>query len=459
MAVMRLGLACLFVLSAVAQEEAKKPAPGILFIMADDLGYGDLGCYGNPVIRTPHLDALAKEGMRFTDAYAPHPVCSPTRAALMTGHSPARVGMTNHIPPSDTYAPWDSPFLAAETIDRLDPNEVTLPELLSEAGFRTAHFGKWHLMGPYEYMGRGDAKCTPTRHGFEVNVGGSSFGGPPTFFDPYGIYTLPSREPGEYLPDRLVDEAGDWIAGLDSDEPFYLNLWHYSPHWPIEAPIDDVMAYLEHVGQPGCKDYIYAAMVTRLDAAIGALLARLEELGRAETTMVVFMSDNGGWSDVSDLRPLRGSKGYLYEGGIKSPLIVRLPGQVEAGSECTVPAIGTDLFPTFLEFAGAEVPEVCDGESLLGLFRGEVDTRETPLFWHYPNYAWHGGNRLGAAIREGRWKLILRFHEEELELYDVEADPGETKNLAEKEAERAAAMKRTLAQWLVDTGAKMPKRR
>jgi len=449
----------LLALAAVAGgREDDAPAPGIVFVLADDLGWGDLGCQGNAVIRTPRLDALAAEGARFTDAYAPHPVCSPTRAALMTGYSPARVGITNHIPPSPTYAPFGAPFVAAQTEDRLSPDHVTIAERLRDAGYRTGFFGKWHLMGPYGPGGRGDARCTPDRQGFEANVGGTSFGGPPSFFDPYDLYSLPSRERGEYLPDRLVDEASAWLEALEPDEPFYLNLWHYSPHWPIQAPTDEVMPYLERIGEPGCKNYTYAAMVTCLDAAVGRLLDTLEATGRAETTLVVFTSDNGGWEEVCDLEPLRGSKGYLYEGGIRVPLLARWPGRVEAGRVVGVPVIGTDLFATFLEAAGVPLPEPCDGTSLVPLLEGRTD-EHVPLFWHYPNYAWHGANKLGGAVREGRWKLIERYADGARELYDLAADVGETHDLADAEPERAAAMAAKLHAWLDDTGARMPRRR
>lgn len=439
---------------AYAQEE-RAPRPNVLFIMADDLGWADLGCQGNAVIRTPSLDALAQQGLRFTDAYAPHPVCSPTRAALMTGQSPARVRITNHIPPSPSYAPPGAPLVAAETHDRMSPDHVTLAEHLAGAGYRCGFFGKWHLMGPYGYMGRGDARCAPDKQGFENNVGGSSYGGPPSFFDPYGIYTLPPREEGEYLPDRLVDEAIDWLGALEEDEPFYLNLWHYAPHWPIEAPLDVVMEYVADLGKPGCKSYTYAAMVTCMDAAIGRLLTALEDEGRAENTLVVFTSDNGGWSDVADLAPLRGSKGFLYEGGIRVPLIVRWPGEVAPGRVSGVPVIGTDLFPTFLTAAGVEVPSPCDGFDLGPLLRGATD-EHVPLFWHYPNYAWHGENKLGGAVRDGRWKLIERYADGALELYDLEQDVGEQKNLAGEEPERAQELSAALHAFLEDTSAAMP---
>jgi arylsulfatase A-like enzyme len=446
-------LACLFAAHLAAQGR-----PNIVFVMADDLGWMDLGCQGNERILTPHLDGLATQGARFTDAYAPAPVCSPTRAAIMTGRAPARLGLTNHIPPSPNYAPPGSPLIAARSRDRLPAVRRTLAELLGRSGYRTGFFGKWHLMGPYGPGGRGIEACAPDKQGFENNVGGCSLGGPPTFFDPYGIYSLPSRRPGEYLPDRLVDESIAWMKSVSGgDEPFFLTLWHYSPHWPMEAPQADIEAYLDAVG-PGLRNPVYAAMVTRLDRAIGRLLAAIDELNLERETLFVFTSDNGGWDEVADNAPLRGGKGYLWEGGLRVPLIVRWPGVVEPGRVIEAPVVGTDLFPTFLVAAGVEVREPCDGVDLGPLLRGGRLERER-LFWHYPNYAWHGANRPGGVVREGRWKLIERYADESLELYDLALDLGEAKNLAAEHPERAKAMSAALHAWLGETGARMPTRR
>lgn len=241
------------------------------------------------------------------------------------------------------------------------------------------------------------------------------------------------------------------------DEPFYLNLWHYSPHFPIEAPLDDVLEYVDQLGRPGCKDYTYAAMVTRLDAAIGRLFDALEATGRAEHTLVVFTSDNGGWTDVCDLAPLREGKGYLYEGGLRVPLLVRWPNRVAPGRVISTPVIGTDLFATFLDAAGVAVPSPCDGTSLVPLLEGRTE-EHVPLFWHYPNYAWHGKNKLGGAVREGRWKLIERYADGARELYDLTADVGESTNLAAEHPDRAQALSTKLHAWLEDTGARMPTR-
>lgn len=455
----RLALALLLAFPAAVHAAQEERPPNVVFILADDLGWRDLGCYGNERIRTPHVDALAAEGMRFTDAYAPAPVCSPSRAAILTGKSPARLRITNHVPESPVYAPPDAPLRAALMLDHLPLAEVTFAERLKKAGYATGFVGKWHLSGPWrDFDGRGRLEFAPEHQGFDFNVGGCAFSGPPTFFDPYGIHNLPPRKPGEYLPDRLADEAVAFLRGA-KDAPFLLCLWTYEVHWPIEAPAERVREYAGREG-PGLKDAVYGAMVTSFDRAVGRVLGEIDALGLAERTLVIVTSDNGGWEDVVDNRPLRGAKGFLYEGGIRVPLVVRWPGVVAPGSVCSTPVIGTDLHPTLLEAAGVVVDEsALDGVSLVPLLRGAELSAPHPLFFHYPHYAWHGANRPAGAVREGSHKLIRNYDDGSLELYDVEEDLGEARNLAQEQPELAAELDLLLGAWLTETGARMPKAR
>ena len=278
----------LFIFLALAAAPVHAGKPNILFILIDDLGWMDLHCQGNANLKTPHIDALAGQGMRFTDAYAAAPVCSPTRAAIMTGQSPARLHITNHLPHQDRFTPEDSRLLPAEMLDHLPLEHVTLAERLrEEAGYATAFIGKWHL-----YKGK-ERQYNPLHQGFDINIGGCSYGGPPTFFDPYRIDFLPDREAGEYLPDRLADEAIAFIKQQDAKgAPFFVALWNYTVHWPMEAPARLVAKYRDRPLK-GYRDHRYAAMIEAMDMAIGRVLGTLDQLEDAEDTIVVFTSDNG----------------------------------------------------------------------------------------------------------------------------------------------------------------------
>ena len=450
------GMLAAAFLTLLALECAAAAKPNILFILIDDMGWMDLGCQGNPHLKTPNIDRFATEGIRFTDAYAPAPVCSPTRAALMTGHSPARLHLTNHLPHQDRFTPPESKLLPAEMRDHLPLEYTTIAERLrDEAGYATAFIGKWHL-----YKGR-EEKFAAQFQGFDINIGGCSYGGPPTFFDPYRIPFLTDRKEGEYLPDRLADETISFMRKqVQAKKPFYVALWNYTVHWPMEAPAEFVAKWADKP-KVGYNHKIYPAMLETMDLAIARVLGELERLKIEEETFVVFTSDNGPFGGVGDARPLRGDKGHLYEGGIRVPLIVRWPGKVAAGKVREDPVILTDFYPTLLEVAGLKTRKHYpgDGESLLPLLTDKGDLERDALFWHYPNFAFHRDNRLGSAIRMGDYKLIEFFDRNEVELYNLRVDLGEKKNLAGVEAGRVQEMRKRLSLWREKSGARMPRPR
>lgn len=440
-------------LLALAPFAVAEKKPNILFILIDDMGWMDLGVQGNANVHTPNLDAFAKQGMRFTDAYAPAPVCTPTRAAIMTGQSPARLHITNHLPGSPRHTPDGAKLLPAPMLDHLPLEKTTIAERLkAEAGYATAFIGKWHL-----YKGK-DEQYNPLHQGFDVNLGGCARGGPPTFFDPYGIEFLPDRKEGEYLPDRLVDEAIAYMKTQhEAGKPFLTMLWNYTVHWPMEAPEELVEKYKDRPLK-GYRDHRYAAMIEAMDVAIGRVLKSLDDMGIAEETLVVFTSDNGPFGGVGDARPLRADKGHLYDGGIRVPLIVQWKGKIEAGSVNPTPVILTDFFPTLLATAGVE-PDAktpLDGENLLPILTGKGELKRKAIHWHYPNYAWHRSNRLGSAIREGDYKLLEFFDDDSVQLYNVREDIGEKDDLAKTKPKLAARLRADLTTWRKETGAAMP---
>ena len=420
------------------------------------MGWMDLGCQGNENLHTPNIDALAKDGIRFTDAYAPAPVCSPTRAAIMTGQSPARLQITNHLPHQDRFTPKDSKILPAQMLNHLPLKHVTLAERLKEdAGYATAFIGKWHL-----YTGN-EEKYNPLNQGFDINIGGCSYGGPPTFFDPYRIDFLPNRKEGEYLPDRLADETIDFIGEQKSKgKPFFAALWNYTVHWPMEAPAELVEKY-KKLPVKGYRDHRYAAMIEAMDSAIGKVLRSLDEMKISDETLVIFSSDNGPFGGVGDARPLRADKGHLYEGGIRVPLIVRWPGKVKSGITDPTPIILTDFYPTILDAAGLspDPNSPVDGENILPHLKGKEKLKERAIYWHYPNFAFHRDNRLGSAIREGDHKLLHFYDTDSVELYNVGKDISEKNDLSVELPKVASRLKGKLKSWLKESGAAMPRLR
>lgn len=431
--------------------------PNMVVIMADDLGWYDAHFQGNEHLDTPCLDQLAKEGMVFPHGYAAAPVCTPTRAAMMTGMSPARLMITNHAPGfAEGMVPDDRELAGAEKLTYLPLEATTLAERLhDEAGYRTGFVGKWHLShrkGRDESGKKFEPQLRPEHQGFDLNVGGFHRGGPPTYFAPYGIPGLEKAKEGEYLPDRLAEECIDFIEN-NKEKPFFLTFWNYSVHYPIEAPADLIAKY---ENRP-VENAPYAAMIEGMDRSIGKVLKSLDDLGLREKTLVIFTSDNGS---LFGNGPLRANKGHLYEGGIRVPWIIRWPGHIEAGSVNETPVITTDVFPTVLEVAGLEPKKEVplDAENLLPILTGAGPLHRESLVFHYPNYAFHKKNRLGSAIRKGPHKLIHFYDDDSLELYNVRSDVGEKENLVQARPDLASELAGELAERLKAAGAKKPYR-
>jgi arylsulfatase A-like enzyme len=450
-----------------------------VFFLVDDLGWKDLACYGSEFYETPHVDRLAAQGVRFTNAYAACPVCSPTRVSIQTGKYPARLQTTDWFgavqPDAAARHPRfrTKPLLPAPYLERMPLEEVTLAEALGEAGYATFFAGKWHL-GPEGYW--------PEQQGYQINRGGWSVGAPNTskkYFSPYDNPRLENGPPGEHLPDRLASETSRFIRS-NRDRPFLAFLSFYSVHTPLMTRQDLEAHYVEkarRVTHNGprflpegasqarqVQDHaIYGGMVHAMDLAVGKVLDAIEAAGVADSTVVVFMSDNGGLSTAegsptSNL-PLRAGKGWMYEGGIREPMIIKWPGHARAGTTCDHPVTSTDFFPTLLEMAGLPLrPEQhLDGMSLVPLLVGDESFDRGPLFWHYPHYGNQGGSPTG-AVRDGDWKLIEFFETGDVELYDLSRDPGEQHDLAGEQPDRAQQMRQQLAAWQAEIAVRMPSR-
>lgn len=434
---------------AGAAVAAAEPKPNFVFILADDLGGHDIGPYGAKYFKTPNLDKLAAQGAKFTNAYAACPVCSPSRAAILTGKYPVRTGVTDWIPGRPSHA--QGPITTPRTATELKLEEQTIPERLKAAGYRSAAVGKWHL---------GGKGFSPTDQGFDVNVGGNESGSPPRSKQPYfGPFELPgiSAKPGEFLTELLTQAACKFIEE-NRDQPYFLYLAHYTVHIPLGAR---EAAVKKHACAPDCPyNPVYAAMVESLDDSVGAVMEAIERSGAASRTVLVFFSDNGGLryegasqKAVTDNAPLRAGKGHLYEGGIREPMLVRWPGKVKAGAVIDTPVCGIDWAPTMCDLAGVPAGAV-DGVSLRPLLTGGK-LRARPLFWHYPHYSNQGGEP-GSVIREGEWKLIEFHRDGRRELFNVVKDEGEKVNLVRKEPKVAARLAAKLEAWRKASGAVMP---
>ena len=488
--------------------------PNIVFFLVDDMGWTDLGCYGSSFYDTPNIDRFASTGVKFTNAYATCHVCSPTRASIMTGKYPATLDLTDWIPGRKDY-PFQR-LLNAEHERGLPLEEETIAEVLKEAGYGTAIFGKWHLGGP---------ETGPLNQGFDVQIPLNWYACCPnkTYYSPYGLDGLEDEDSG-YLTDKLTDEALEYMS-RNKDQPFFLYLSHFAVHDPIEGRNDLVEKYQGRLMEnplPASRDYIlegnpdrenplsrsdldslirlpayqehkvlpnetvkikqsqdntqFAAMVESVDESFGRVLSKLEELDIEENTIVIFFSDNGGmaagnWGNpqrvvptdkidrayaTSNL-PLRGAKGWLYEGGIREPLIIRWPDQGIQGRTCEVPVISTDFFPTILEMIGLSIDQRndIDGISIAGLVKGEKQLDRDAIYWHFPHYSNHGMQSPGGAIRSGDFKLLEYFENGSIQLFNLKEDIGELNDLSASRPDKVSELKAKLHQWREDVGANM----
>lgn len=432
--------------------------PNVLFIFLDDFGWRDAGFMGSDFYETPNLDALASQGMVFTNAYAGAANCAPSRACLLSGqysprHEIYNVGTTRrgnrehgrlmHVPGTDT----------------LRTDIRTWAHCVRGAGYRTGTIGKWHLSDD------------PLPYGFDFNFAGTHSGSPPRgYYPPHGnIPELADAPKDEYLTNRLTDEAIRFIAD-DPDHPWFLYLTHFAVHTPIQGEPELVKKYEQK--QPGkLHDHpVMAAMIESVDQGVGRIVKTLQDSGQAENTIIVFTSDNGGYGPATSMKPLKGYKGTYYEGGIREPMFVVWPGVTAAGSTCDTPVINVDLFPTFCEMTGAKLPDQSvDGQSLGPLLKGESDEtfQSRALFWHFPAYLQSYQrsdeqrdvlfrSRPCSIIRSGKWKLHEYFEDGGLELYDLESDPGESMNLADKQPAVRERLHTQLKDWREATAAPVP---
>lgn len=468
-----------------AQRQDKKP--NILIILADDLGWADIGCYGSTFYETPNLDMLAKNGIKFNQGFATSPVCSPTRASLVTGKYPVKTGVTDWIPgrhESGTAKPYEK-LTGVPTAFQLGLGETTIAEQLQKSGYKTFYAGKWHLGEKEQFW--------PEYQGFQLNLGGWSKGAPTGrvndttggFFTPYKNPRLPDGPPGEYLTDRLTDECIRFIESNNSS-PFLMMYALYAVHNPLQAPAALVKKYeqkrmgLLAAGQSAfVKDEewmkyengwrrrtiqeqpVYAAMIENMDSNIGRIMAKLRETGADENTLVIFTSDNGGLSTAEGSPtmngPLRNGKGWLYEGGIRVPFIMYWKGKLVGHQTSDLPVTVADIFPTVAKAADEKYlrnPSL-DGDNIFQMLKDTARYKNRPLFWHYPHYSNQGG-KPGAAIRLGNWKLIYNYEDESVELYDLLNDTGERADLASVRKDIAATLKQQLMNWLKETKAQSP---
>jgi arylsulfatase A-like enzyme len=473
-------LALLLALLAASRQPAiaaSTERPNVLFILVDDLGRQDLGIEGSRFHETPHIDALARRSMRFLRGYSACQVCSPSRAAIQTGKSPARLGITDYIGGGNQPDRWqrNTRLLPARYRPELPLDEVTIAEALREAGYQTFFAGKWHLGG--EGFG-------PEAQGYEINKGGFHAGSPPGgYFAPYRNPKLSDDPPGSELPHRLAEETATFIrAAALTDKPFFAMLSFYSVHGPIECAEARWRKFRDKAERLGLTERsgprfildrtqevrqvqdhpVYAGMIAALDDAVGLALAALVETGAADDTVVIFTSDNGGVSSgdgyATSCLPFRGGKGRQWEGGIRQPLFIAWPGVTRGGSS-EMPATGMDFYPTILEIVGlpARPEQHLDGISLVPAVKGETADAGAgrQLFWHYPHYGNQGGEP-SAMMIEGDWKLIHYFEDGRDELYQIRDDVGEQRDLAAAQPGRVAAMREALAAWQAEVAAAPP---
>lgn len=445
---------------AAARSLAATPArPNIVFILADDLGYTDLACYGSKYYETPNIDRLAAQGIRFTSGQTCGPNCQPTRAALISGQYGPRTGVYT-VGDIDRFDWRSRPLRPVDNVEKLPLEKITVAQALKNAGYTTALFGKWHLGE--------DGAHHPARRGFDKAI--ASMG---RHFD-FDTNPKTDSPPGAYLADFLTYKAADFVR-RHKDQPFFLCLHHFAVHSPHEAKTNLIARFKPKPPAGGHRDPTYAAMIASVDESVGRLVALLDELKLADKTLLVFTSDNGGVGgyqregikqagDITDNAPLRGGKGMLYEGGVRVPYVFRWPGRIPAGATCDTPITSVDLFPTLLEVAGAPAPPnyPLDGVSYLKLLisGGKAALGREAIYWHFPGYLGAGADSWrttpAGAIRAGDWKLIEFFEDGRLELYNLRDDLGEANNLAAKLPDKAKELQTKLAAWRKEVGAPMP---
>jgi arylsulfatase A-like enzyme len=423
-----------------------------IIILIDDMGWTDGGTFGSRFYRTPNIDRLASQGMKFTNGYASCPVCSPSRAGIMTGKYPARLHLTDWIPGRKQWP--TAKLLTPEFEQQLPLAEVTIAEALKPEGYVSAAIGKWHLGGKPFY---------PEHQGFDINIGGTEKGSPPSYFPPYNIPGLEPRFANDYLTDNLTSRAEQFIES-NKDRPFFLYLAHFAVHLPLGAKPEVAAKYKERI-RPDVeqKHPVYAGMVEGADDSVGRIMKKLDELKLADNTVIFFLSDNGGLRyegkaavPITSNLPLRAGKGHLYEGGTRIPFVVRWPGVVKPNSVCDSPVISMDLYPTILAAAGAtdHGGRIVDGKPLEPLLRGG-SAPDRMLFWHYPHYSNQGG-KPGGSVRYKGYKLIEFYEDNHVELYDLKHDLGEHHNVAHEQEATVRQYRRLLEDWRREVKAVMP---
>ena len=439
-----LVFASLFLLFSPSLQAAPKK-PNFIFILIDDLGWTDLSCYGSQFYETPNIDKLAREGMKFTQAYSACAVCSPTRAAILTGKYPATLHLTDYIP--GEKHPF-AKLLVPDWTQHLPENEITIAKQLKSAGYKTASIGKWHMGGP---------EFSPQKFGFDVNIAGTHQGSPSSYFSPYKNAALSDGPKGEFLPERLTTEVIKFIKA-NKKKPFFLYLPHFAVHTPIQAKPEVIEKYRKKLKPSMAQnDPAYAALVEAADDSVGRIMEALNELKLVDNTIVIFTSDNGGLAWKTSNAPLRNGKATPYEGGVRVPLIVRWPNTIKSSTTCETPVISMDFYPTLLEIAGLQTKtnQILHGVSILPLLKQSAAIAQRELYWHYPHYHRAGATPYG-AIRDGDYKLIQFYETGQFELYDLKNDIGETNNLVSKFPKIVGALDKKLDVWRRNFDAQMP---
>jgi arylsulfatase A-like enzyme len=448
--------AILIATAGVHGQAATQPAkPNFVFFLVDDLGWGDLGCFGSTFHETPNIDKLCAEGMKFTSAYSACTVCSPSRAAILTGRYPARLHLTDWI------AGHRKPFEKLSVPDwqmYIDQERITLPEALREGGYSNQFIGKWHLMP--DLTPELWPEHTPEKHGFDGNIAGREWGhpkGPGRYFYPWDMPNLDGKD-GDFLTDRLTDKAIDYLGSI-GEKPFLLYMAYYAVHEPVMAKPEYVKKYKSKLAKVPAGTYTqtdpkYAGLVQSVDDSVGRIVEKLRAQGKLGNTIFIFTSDNGGLKNVYN-GGLRGAKGTEFEGGTRVAAFVVWPGVTQPGLVCDVPIIGTDYYPTMLEMAGLPLKpeEHKDGISIVPLLKQSGSLNRDALYWHYPHY--HASNPHGTIQYKG-WKLIEHFEDGELMLFDLANDPKEENDLAQSKPEKAAELLKKLQDWRQQVGAQMP---